>query len=185
MSGLASISYRRDVPLEDDLLADGDPEREFNPGIAGRLARKRVAGGALISDDTDRILFVEPMYKPYLEIPGGIANSNESPRDACRREVREELGIDLKIDRLLVVDWVPEHGVWDDGLMFIFSGGTATDAQVASIRLPANELTAFKFLTLDEAVPMLKPSMARRLQLAWQARKEGGAPRYGEFGREN
>jgi len=38
-----SISYRDRVPLEDDLLADGEPEREFHAGIASRLARKRAA----------------------------------------------------------------------------------------------------------------------------------------------
>jgi ADP-ribose pyrophosphatase YjhB (NUDIX family) len=181
---LATTSYREHVPLEDDQLADGEPEKEYHAGIAGRLARKTVAGGALICDQADRILFVEPIYKPYLEIPGGVANANESPRAACRREVREELGVDLPIGRLLVVDWVPEHGVWSDGLMFIFGGAQITDAQIASIELPDDELAAFKFLTLDEAAPLLKPSMARRLRLASQSMEDGETPRYGEFGRE-
>lgn len=57
------------------------------------------------------------------EIPGGVAEHDESPLDACRREIREELGFELAIGDLLVVDWVPAHGVWFDGLMFIFDGG--------------------------------------------------------------
>jgi ADP-ribose pyrophosphatase YjhB (NUDIX family) len=179
-----STSYRDRVPLEDDLLADGDPEREYHPGVASRMARKRAAGGALIRDHADRILFVEPIYKPYLEIPGGVAEHNESPRDACRREIREELGIDVLVGPLLVVDWIPEHGIWGDGLMFIFSGGQLSDAEIASIELPSDELAAFKFLSLAEAAPRLKPSMARRLRLANES-VEGGTPaKYSEFGRE-
>ncbi|PZS27689.1 MAG: NUDIX hydrolase [Pseudonocardiales bacterium] len=172
------------MPLKDDLLAEGEPEREYHAGIADRLARKRVAGGAIIRDHADRILFVEPIYKPHLEIPGGLAETNESPLAACCREVREEIGLDLSIDRLLVVDWVPEHGVWGDGLMFIFDGGHLDESQIASIRLPVDELTSFKFLTLDEALPMLKPSMGRRLRLACESLGCSGPPKYGEFGRE-
>lgn len=183
MTHAKTTSYRGPVPLEDDLLAEGEPEREYRPGIASRLARKRVAGGAVVRDGADRILFVEPIYKPYLEIPGGLADANESPLAACHREVREEIGVALAIGRLLVVDWVPEHGVWGDGLMFIFDGGYLNEAQIVSINLPADELTAFKFLSLDEALPLLKPSMARRLHLACDSLDAGANPTYGEFGR--
>ena len=184
MTYATTTSYRGPVPLEEDLLADGEPEREYHAGIASRLARKRVAGGAIVRDRADRILLLEPIYKPYLEIPGGLAETNESPRDACHREVLEEIGLDRPVGRLLIVDWVPEHGVWGDGLMFIFDGGHLDDAETAAIRLPVDELAAYKFLTVDEALPLLKPSMARRLQLACRSLDESGAPTYGEFGRE-
>ena len=97
--------------FRDDLAAEGEPEKEFNPGIASRLPRKTTAGGALIRNREGLILFLEPTYKPTLEIPGGVAEQNESPLDACRREVREEIGLDIEIGGLLVVDWVPAQGV--------------------------------------------------------------------------
>jgi 8-oxo-dGTP pyrophosphatase MutT (NUDIX family) len=34
---------------------------------------------------------LEPTYKEDWEIPGGIIEENESPREACKREVLEEL----------------------------------------------------------------------------------------------
>jgi hypothetical protein len=77
------------VSLVEDLLAEGEPEKEFDPGIAARVARKRVAAGALIRDDDGRILFVEPNYKPVLDIPGGIAENGESPRLILRPGVNE------------------------------------------------------------------------------------------------
>ncbi|GIG58780.1 NUDIX hydrolase [Longispora fulva] len=170
------------VSIEEDLVAEGEPEPEFNPGIAARLPRKIIAGGALIRDAAGRILFVEPNYKPFLDIPGGIAEANESPLQACRREVVEELQLDLHIDRTLVVDWTPAHGVWGDTIQFVYDGGVLTPEQIEAIRLPNDELASIRFLTLDEATPNLRPSMVRRIAEALHALNKGDV-RYAEFGR--
>lgn len=168
--------------MADDLQAEGPPEAEFHQGIASRLPRKRVAAGAIFRDDDNRFLMLQPVYKPGLEIPGGIANVDESPYDACVREVREELGIRPPIGGLLVIDWVPRHGVWPDGLLFVFDGGILDDEMLAQIQLQASEVAYFKFLTLDEIVPHVRPGMARRLQACLTALKAGG-PLYLQFGR--
>lgn len=157
------------VSISEDLLAEGDPEKEFNPGIASRLPRKRVAAGVVFRDEDSRILVVEPVYKPGLEIPGGIVDENESPLQACIREVREELGIDPPIGDLLVVDWVPRHGVWPDGIMFVFDGGVLPREQLGHVRLQADELSAIKYLTMDEIEPNVRPAMARRLRACFEA----------------
>jgi 8-oxo-dGTP pyrophosphatase MutT (NUDIX family) len=170
------------VSIADDLLAEGEPEKEFNPGIASRLARKRVAGGVLFRDEDSRIMMVEPVYKPGLEIPGGLANDDESPLQTCVREVQEELGIEPPIGDLLVVDWVPRHGVWPDGVMFVFDGGVLAPEQVARIRLQTDELASFKYLTLDEITPHVRPAMARRLRAGLEA-VSAGRPAYLQFGR--
>ncbi|AEV87174.1 NUDIX hydrolase [Actinoplanes sp. SE50] len=170
------------MTLAEDLDREGEPEREFNPGIAQRLPRKRVAGGALIRDSADRILFVVPNYKPLLDIPGGIAEGNESPLAACRREIKEEIGLDLPIGRLLVVDWIPQHGVWPDGVMFIFDGGRLTDDESRDLKHTDDELVGLKFLALDDARHQLRPSMVRRLEAGIEALSDG-EPRYLEFGR--
>lgn len=170
------------MSVEEDLLAEGEPEAEFNPGIASRLPRKRVASGVLFRDEEGKILVVEPVYKPGFEIPGGIAEENESPLDACVREVREELGITPPIGGVLVVDWVPRHGVWPDGVMFIFDGGVLGQEQAAGIALQEDELASYKFLTLAEIEPSVRPAMARRLAAAVAA-ADAGRPAYAEFGR--
>ena len=167
---------------QDDLAAEGEPEKEFNPGIAARLPRKTAAGGALIRDRAGRILFLVPTYKPTLDIPGGIAEYDESPYDACCREVREEIGLDLEIGPLLVVDWVPVLGVWTDALAFVFDGGVLGDHQLAGLTPDPGEVRAVEFLTLAEATPRLRPSMARRLGLAHEA-LANGRPAYADFGR--
>lgn len=174
--------YGSGVSVEDDLVTEGEPEREFNPGIAARMPRKRVASGLLIRDHQERILFVDPAYKPFLDIPGGVADENESPTEACRREIQEELSIWLPVGRLLTVDWIPAHGVWTDGLMFIFDGGVLSVDEALSVRAKDDELIDVRFLTLSDASPRLKPSMRRRLETALAA-LELATPVYAEFGR--
>ena len=170
------------MPLTEDLQAEGEPEKEFHPGIAQRLARKRTAAGALVRDDQGRILFLMPTYKPQYEIPGGIVEEDESPLLACQREVTEEVGLHLGISRLLVVDWIPRHGVWGDALMFIFDGGTLTPHQVEAIEISTEEVSEVKFLEIEAASNNLRPSMMRRLTEAIEAAREM-SPRYLEFGR--
>lgn len=167
---------------EDDLAADGEPEKEFNPGIAGRLPRKTTAGGALIRDTDGRILFLEAVYKPTLEIPGGVAEYDESPLEACRREIKEEIGIDLEIRDALVVDWIPARGAWYDGVMFVFDGGVLSAEQAERITLDASEARHHHFLTLDQASDRLLPSMVRRLARAEESLRQG-FPQYIEYGR--
>jgi 8-oxo-dGTP pyrophosphatase MutT (NUDIX family) len=168
--------------LDDDLFAEGPPEAEFVPGIASTFATKRIAAAALIRDEAGRFLLVEPTYKATWLLPGGVVEANEDPVTACAREVREELGIPLTPGPLLVVDWVPRHGVWGDSLQFIFDGGTLTADQTAEIRLQESELRSVEFVTLDRAATLTPPSLTRRLGSALAAAAER-RPTYLRFGR--
>ena len=59
------------------------------------MATPRVAAGALFSDESGRVLLVKPTYKKTWDIPGGYVEPGESPRAACIREIREELGLSV------------------------------------------------------------------------------------------
>lgn len=168
------------VSIADDLELEGAPEEEFNPGIAGRIPRKRIAAGALIRNQKGEILFVVPNYKPGLDIPGGIAEEGEQPKAACVREVIEETGLTVPIGKLLVVDWVPQHGVWGDAVMFIFDGGIV--GSIPESKNIDSELDGLTMLSLADASSQLRPSMTRRLSIAIDA-AESGITIYAEFGR--
>src|ERR671927_1608745 len=103
------------------------------------MARPRVAAGMLVHDDQGRVLMVRPTYKDGWDIPGGYVEPDESPTDAARRELREELGVDRDPGRLLVVDWAP-HPQEGDKLLFVFDGGVLSsgdfDALQGRRRLP-------------------------------------------------
>ncbi|MFD5423743.1 NUDIX domain-containing protein [Streptomyces sp. NPDC127069] len=145
-----------------------------------KMARPRMAAGALFFDEADRILLVEPSYKDYRDVPGGYVEQGESPRQACVREVREELGIEPPIGRLLVVDWAPNPGEGDK-VLYLFDGGRLSADLRHRIALQADELRGYGFHTSDQVPGLTIPRLARRIAAAVQARADGLAA-YLEWG---
>nr|WP_221329899.1 NUDIX hydrolase [Actinoplanes sp. L3-i22] len=134
-----------------------------------------MGAGALLSDQFGRVLLVEPAYKPHWEVPGGSVEANESPHAATVRELREELGVLVRVGRLLVTDWVPPVPDTTEGLMMIYDGGVITPDQTARIRLPFAELRSWAWCTAEEAVALLPENLARRVIAAIRARADGAA----------
>jgi 8-oxo-dGTP diphosphatase len=155
--------YERDPDAWQALLAEGNATQP----------RKRVGADVLIRDEHDRILLVDPRYKPDWDLPGGMSEANEPPTETIRRELKEELGLDLHAGRVLCVDWVSPHGPWDDSLMFIFDGGTLNDRQISGLKLLDGELRAYEFCTYDDIAARLRPYVRRRAVEALQALKTG------------
>ncbi|MCP9209939.1 NUDIX domain-containing protein [Streptomyces sp. NEAU-Y11] len=137
-----------------------------------RMARPRMAAGALFFDAQGRVLLVRPSYKPKWEIPGGYIETGESPLAACRREVEEELGITPPIGSLLVVDWAPNEAEGDK-VLYLFDGGELSPEATASIKLAPDELLAAEFHTMDDLDQLLIPRLARRVKQAVNARVQG------------
>jgi ADP-ribose pyrophosphatase YjhB (NUDIX family) len=134
-----------------------------------RLATQYAATGALITDPAGRVLLVKPNYRDHWLLPGGMVDDGETPEDACARELKEELGLDLTAGRLLVVDWAPPRGKRPRPIAyFLFDCGTIDDPD--QIRLQDDELDNYAFLDLDEATTRLLPIAADRLPAAVAAR---------------
>lgn len=170
MTGDAPL-YERDPDAWQAQLAEGNATQP----------RKRVGADALIRDGQGRILLVDPKYKPDWDLPGGMSEANEPPTETVRRELKEELGLDLQAGRLLCLDWVSPHGPWDDSLMFIFDGGTLIDDELAKLKLLDGELHAYEFCSWQDAAARLRPYVWERVSEALHA-LETGEPRYLENG---
>jgi 8-oxo-dGTP diphosphatase len=161
--------------VTDTPLYERDPEAWRAHMAEGNATqpRKRVSADVLIRDHAGRLLLVDPKYKPDWDTPGGMAEANEPPHQAVQRELREELGLDIHVGRLLVVDWVSPHGPWDDLLAFIFDGGELTNEQIAGLKLRDDELRAFEFCAPDQARERLRPYVWRRVAMALEALESG------------
>jgi ADP-ribose pyrophosphatase YjhB (NUDIX family) len=134
------------------------------------VARPYAAAGALFVDERERILLVVPTYKDSHDIPGGMVEAGETPREACEREVREEISLDIKVGRLIVVDRL----VYPDGMEmwpFIFDGGLLTSERIAGIAVDGNEISAVHFESEDALGEFIPPEFAARLRNAMAARR--------------
>ncbi|MGH3678892.1 MAG: NUDIX domain-containing protein [Natronosporangium sp.] len=160
---------------DDRPLYERDPEAWRTQLAEGNLRqpRKRVSADVLVRDSAGLLLLVDPKYKPDWDTPGGMAEANEPPQETVRRELREELGLDIAVGGLLCVDWVAPHGPWDDLLAFVFDGGELTGDQISEIRLHDQELAAYEFCTPAQAQRRLRPYVWRRIAAALEALRVG------------
>ncbi|MGI5246688.1 NUDIX domain-containing protein [Dactylosporangium sp. CA-139066] len=141
----------------------------FAGDYTAALPRKRMGSGVLFRDVANRVLLLEPTYKDYWELPGGAVEGDESPHDAARREVEEELGLAMSPGRLLVVDWVPPRPGRTEGVMFVYDGGLLDAKATANLQLPADELRSWAWCTPAESQQRLSPLLARRVAAALEA----------------
>ncbi|HET9381460.1 MAG TPA: NUDIX domain-containing protein [Streptomyces sp.] len=135
-----------------------------------------LAAGVLLFDEQDRVLLVDPTYKPGWEFPGGVVEPGEAPARAGVREVAEEVGLRLAdVPALLVVDWEPPAPPGYGGLRLLFDGGRLAAEDAARLMLPGPELREWRFVTEQEAAGLLPPVRFERLRWALRARERGAA----------
>jgi len=115
---------------------------------------------------------VRPTYKDGWDIPGGYVEPDESPAQAAEREVAEELGLQRRPGRLLVVDWAP-HPAEGDKLLFVFDGGTLTPTEVDGLQLGPDEIAEARYWLLDDVQQLAPARLVRRLELALKALMTG------------
>ncbi|MFY9619079.1 MAG: NUDIX domain-containing protein [Pyrinomonadaceae bacterium] len=76
-----------------------------------RIGQRRftVTAGAFVFDEQGRILLLEHEFRPDSRwgIPGGFLNKSEQPEDAMRRELREEVALEVDDVQLLFARTLP------------------------------------------------------------------------------
>ena len=140
------------------------------------LPKKRMGAGSIFLDEKGNVLVVKPSYKDGWSIPGGTVDEDESPKQACIREVKEEISLSIDNVRFLCVDYGPkehDHDGKSESLQFIFYGGILDKNSISKIKLDSRELTEFRFVTVSEAEKLLSQKLARRLPKCVEAIKTG------------
>lgn len=146
------------------------------------LPRKRAISQLLVRDDADRVLLCQLTYKPDWDLPGGVVEVGESPQLAASREVSEELGLTLPAGPLLLTDWLPPWGGWDDALCLVFDGGRHDPSVLDAMVREPREIRHAEFCTPEEVIDRCADFTARRVASALAA-LGGPAPTYVESGR--
>ena len=130
-----------------------------------------VSAGALIFDRAGRLLILKPTYKSGWTIPGGVMEADgESPWEACRREVREETGIEVSRGRLAVMDFRRPRPGRPGGIRFLFDCGAVGDQSLAGVKLQPEEIAESRLVPLPDALALLRGPIRRRVRAATDGR---------------
>ncbi len=149
---------RGDVPLD-------EPEG-FRALLNSFLPRKRAISQLLVRDPDERVLLCQLTYKRDWDLPGGVVEVGESPLLAVGREVEEELGLTITPGELLLTDWLPPWGGWDDALCLVFDGGTHDAAILEQVVKQPREIRDVRFCTPEEVDELAADFTARRVRRA-------------------
>ncbi|GAA1847529.1 NUDIX domain-containing protein [Microlunatus capsulatus] len=138
----------------------------FSAVMSSALPRKRLIAHVLLRDVEGRVMLCETRFKADWELPGGIVEAGEPPRLGALRELREELGVEWPVGRLLVADWMPPYLGWEDALELVYDGGLVSEDDLDRFVLQPSEIIQARLCTLEEAAALVTPLSHRRLTLA-------------------
>ncbi|MFS0691835.1 NUDIX hydrolase [Streptomyces nitrosporeus] len=137
----------------------------------------------LITDERGRVLIQRVDYRTTCLLPGGAVDANEAPAQGAARELREELGVTMTVDRGLAVDWVsadslnaPADMRFPGEILHVYDGGTWNDEQFATVQLPDREITSVEFVEPARLPDLMSPGDARRALSALRARINSAGP---------
>jgi ADP-ribose pyrophosphatase YjhB (NUDIX family) len=135
--------------------------------VMDRLARvampSYMLGTVCRIEHDGNVLLVQPTYRKAWGMPGGLVGRGEDPRDGVRREVREEVGVDVTLvgEPIVVVD--SEHRLVD----FLFRGELADGVDPGDVRAASSEIDEVAWTPIERAAQMVGgPAwMAEKLEL--------------------
>lgn len=129
---------------------------------AGLPTKRNIAQG-LIRSSANEILLCELTYKQEWDLPGGVVDPHESPAHAVVREISEELQIEVSVQSLAAVNWLPAWRGWDDAMLFVFDLGVDDDV-IGRAHLEPRELRSLHWCTLEEVDRRAAPYVTRMLR---------------------
>ena len=140
-------------------------DREAPTEESFEIPRIPASAGALIFDRNGRLLVLNPTYKRGWTVPGGQMEADgETPWEACRREVREETGLDIRTGRLACVDFLRPKRDNPGGLRLLFDCGALDDVELAVVVVPPEEISEHRLVEPDAALELLSGPLRRRVR---------------------
>lgn len=151
--------WPRGWTFKDDVPAMADVATIVHRAINGSLVRE-VVGGLVFHPDGERILLVKAsrgFTKGMWNIPGGFVTYAESPEEGMVREMEEETGLRIRLEKLLGV-FTQKFGspYYMRGHMFV------ARALTTELALQEDEIAEAQWFTLDEARRVLLNPFGRK-----------------------
>ena len=153
-------AWPRDWTFKDDIPALANVDPLVQRAVNGSLVREVVGALVFHPDGSQRILLVKAsrgFTKGMWNIPGGFVTYAETPEEGMVREMAEETGLDVRLEKLLGV-FTQKFGspYYMRGHMFL---ARATHAR---LKLQMDEIAEAQWFTLEEARRILLNPFGRR-----------------------
>lgn len=131
-----------------------------------RLGQRRftVTAGALVFDDDGRILLLEHVFRPDSRwgIPGGFLSKGEQPDVALRRELREEVALEVTDLEFLFARTLPRPRQVE--IYFL--------CRPNGVPIPSSfEITKAGWFAIDDLPPDLSQDQRKIIQRAFSVRE--------------
>jgi ADP-ribose pyrophosphatase YjhB (NUDIX family) len=125
--------------------------------------RARLGSAALILDDSWRVLLVRHGHgRGNWDLPGGGVEAGESATDAVIREVREETGLTVTVERLCGVYYEPDRDAHHLVFACTIADGTSKEPYLAD----PDEITEIDWFALAELPRPIQDFTVRRIEEA-------------------
>ena len=132
-------------------------------GVLLTESRFTVTVGAVITDQAGRILLLQHRFRPGQQagggwgIPGGFVKTGEQPEAAIRRELREEIGLELESLTIAFVRALERYRQ----IEIIFRCSAKTEVQTQS-----REISRAEWFTPDDLPPGLSDDQRNLIERA-------------------
>ena len=124
------------------------------------LPKHSVSVAGIVVDDQDRVLVIRRRDNNHWEPPGGVLELDETFEEGVRREVLEETGVHITVDRLTGVYKNLNRGIV--ALVFRCHANNQPRSTTA-------EATEVRWMTRDEIKDMMDPAYAVRVLDAFES----------------